>query len=159
MLVDTNPFGFGGARESLRVFQWVQVAAARIEQAREVAFTLYMGVQGGPVQETDRAVIVLVLQFMHPVGQFADLSRLDRDMQVIPVVIAGDGVPPDQGLREVERLDRKIKDAARIGNAYLCDELVLSYGKAKDRLATAATGGPEAHLIRLQEPDPIAALG
>src|SRR5450432_1211345 len=145
--------------EALRVFERMQMAAACIEQAAKVALALHMGLKVGAVEEANRVVIIFILQFMHPLDEFPDLPRLDRHMQVVRAIVAGDCVALDQRLRQIERFDREIEHSSRRLWADLGDQFLLADGETKDRLAATTPRGTVADSVRFEERHPIAALG
>ena len=86
------------------------------------------------------------------------MTRFDGDVHMVGVVIAVDGVLGDQGLRQVQRLDGQIKQAARVGVADFGRQRLLSHGQAENGLAAAAARGAVTDGVRFEQGDAVAAL-
>ena len=104
------------------VLEGVQVSAARVDQTAEIALAAHVRLQLVAIEEAHRSVAVLIVQFASPVAKLPYMPRLDRDVHVIGPVVAVDRVLANQGLRHIERFDRQIEQAARVGRAHLRDE-------------------------------------
>ncbi len=102
---------------------------------------------------------VLLVQFPGPFLQFPYLAGFQRDMHMIGLVVAIDRVFAHQRLRELQRLDGKVKQTACIVASDVGDEALLACGQTENRLAAAAAGGTIADKMRLQQGDLKPSLG
>ena len=86
------------------------------------------------------------------------MARLYRDVHVIGTVVAVDGMVADQGLSQIQRLDRKIKQTTSVVAAHFALELLLACRQAKNRLAAAAARGAVTDGASFEQRDLVAAL-
>jgi hypothetical protein len=138
LFMDLHAGRCGGSRESQCVIERMQVAAAVVAQATDVATGVQHLAELGPVEPACRRVTVLVGQFVLVRPQVRFLPRLERGMQVAPVQVAVDAVLLDQALQQVECVDRDVEHLPCVGLAHLCDQPVLAASVADDGLAAAA---------------------
>ena len=117
-----------------------------------------MRLQFFAVQQAHGWVVVLLVQFADPVGEFLNLPRFDGDMNVVRVVVAIDGVLADQRLSEIQGLDGQIEQAPRIVAADVGGERLLARGQPKNSLSAAASRGPVADGACLEQGHAIAPL-
>ena len=86
------------------------------------------------------------------------MTRFDGDVNMVGVVLAVDAVLGDQGLREVQRFDGQIEQAARVGVADFGRQRLLSHGEAENGLPAAAARGAVTDGVRFEQGDAVAAL-
>src|SRR5271165_489721 len=129
------------------------MAAARVDEPSEIALAAHMRLQLVAVQAAGRCIAVVLMELTRPGIQFAQMARLGGDMNMAGVVVAIDLVLADQSLREIQRLDGQIEQAARVRAPHLSGERLLTCGEPKDGLPAAAARGSIAHGMRLQQDD------
>ena len=138
--MDRHAGRFGGRRESQRVIERMQVTAAVVAQAADVAIGVRAPrrVRAWSSQRV-RRVVVLVDQFVLVRTQLGFLPRLDRRVQVAPVQVAVDARAsrPAALIRSSASTEMSNIFFASVG-AHLRDQLVLAARVADDRLAAAA---------------------
>ena len=110
------------------------------------------------IQQPHRCVAVIFVQFPGPLLEFPHVAGFDGDVHLIGPVVAIDGVFPDQGLRQVQRLDRQVKQTPRVLPAHLALELLLADRQAKNRLTAAAARSAVADAPCLEQGHFVAAL-
>jgi len=72
------------------------VAAARVDESSKVALAAYMRLQLIAIQQSRGRVVAVLVQFARPLFQFLEVPRLDRDVNMVCVVVAIDRVLADQ---------------------------------------------------------------
>ncbi len=135
------------------------MSAARVDQACKIAIAANMVLEFFAIQHARGWVGVFLVQFPGPFIQFLYLARFQRDMHMIGLILAIDGVVADQRLGEVQSLDGKVEQTACIIAPDVGDEALLACGETENRLAAAAPGSTVADEMRLQQGDPEAPLG
>ena len=158
VLVDHGAGRLGGTRHSLSEFQRVQMPAARIQQAAEIARAPHVGLQLPPVEQVHRAITVLAAKLLEPLAELDEMPRLGRDVHVVGTVVALDAVLSDERLIEIEGLHRHLEQPFRILASDLGAERLLAGRESEDRLAAAAPRRAVADEIRLEHGDPEPAL-
>ena len=159
VLEDLGAGSLGGACHPQSEFEGVQVAAARVDQPSEVAAAPHVRLQFVAIQQAHRGVIIFLAQFMCPIVQFPKMARFDRDVNMVRVVVAIDGVLVDQRLREIQGLDRQIEQAPCIVAADFGGQRLLTHGEAKNGLSAASARGSITDGVRLEQGDTVAASG
>ena len=96
------------------------------------------------------------MQLLFPFLQLHDLARLHRDVQVVGVIAAVDLVMSDQGLRQVQGVDRHVEQTPRIVAPDLSFDCLLTGCQAKDALTAAAARRPVAYEARFEQRHTVA---
>src|SRR5580693_3196126 len=77
---------------------------------------------------------------------------------MIGMVIATDGMLADQGLSQLQRLDREVEQTPSVFSAHFALELLLTDGQPKNRLTAAAPRSAIADGSRLEQGNLVASL-
>ena len=155
---DAHPTTPGSGGEAQRVIERMQVTAACVEGAREIAFTRDQRTELFLRHETQARVAEMFAGALDPATQFRDLPRLHRDMHLARYVIARDIVLRDEALHQVETLDRHVPDAPGILAADQGFGLFLARRDIEERLCAAAARCAPADARGFEHDDAIAAL-
>ena len=127
------------------------MSAARIDQSAQVALAAHVRLQLGAIEQAHRLVAVLIVQFLIPVAKFLKMPRFGGDVHVIGPVVAVDRMLANQCSSDIERFDRQLEQAARVGRAYLRGEGFLAHREAEDSLSAAASRCAVADEARFQQ--------
>src|SRR5688572_25641068 len=141
-----------------RVAQRVQVARARVEQARDVALARDPLADFRLLHEAQLVVAVVAFLLALPLEQLLALARLDADVHVSPDEVAVDAVLPDQLARQLDALDAEVPETLRVRRAELRSELRHAAGPARDELSARAARGAVADALGLEQHDLVPAL-
>src|ERR1700722_1079906 len=98
------------------------------------------------------------MKFAGPFLELPQVPWFGGDMYVVGVVVAVDRIVADQGLRQVQSLDRQVEQAERVLAADCGGQGLLTRRKPKDGLAAAAARCSVTHHMRLEQGNPVAAL-
>jgi hypothetical protein len=142
-----------GARHASRELQRVQVPAARIQQAAEIAFAFHVRLQSVAVEQAHRLVTVLLTELLEPLGEFGYMPRLGGHLDMIGAIVALDAVFSNERLIEIQRLDRHLEQPFCILSSDLGHERLLAGREPENRLAAAAARRAIADGIRLEQSD------
>jgi len=85
------------------------VSAARVEQSAQIPLAAHVALELVAIQQLHRRVAIVFAQFPRPLLKFPHVTWFHGDVQLIRAVVAIDGVFLDQGLRQVQCLDRQIE--------------------------------------------------
>src|ERR1700722_18359438 len=112
--------------------------AARVEESAQVPLAAHVSLQLVAIQQSNRRVAVVFVQLPCPLIEFPQVARLHCDVHMIWTVVALDGVLLDQGLSQVQRLDRQVEQTPGVFSPDFALELLLTDRQAKNRLTAAA---------------------
>src|SRR5258708_27888810 len=73
VLMDDRAGSLGSPRQALRVLERVQVSAARVEQARQIAWTAHLILKLVVIQQPRRLVAVFLVQLAAPFFWFSPM--------------------------------------------------------------------------------------